>query len=65
MREKRVLDDCRDIVEMKAAAEVIRPHAQPGHYEEDQPRAKGKQVILWLLFWPCNDLIIPFRSGSG
>ena len=59
MGEERILDDCRDIVEVKAAVEMIRPHAQPGDHKEDQPGANGKQVILGFLFWRCNDLIIP------
>jgi hypothetical protein len=64
VRKKRILDDCRDIVEMKAAAEVIRPDAQPGDYKKDQPDADGKQKILGLLFWRCNDPIIPVEDES-
>lgn len=48
--EKWILDDCRDIVEVKAAVEVIRPRAQPGDHKEYQPGAKGKQKIPGLLF---------------
>jgi hypothetical protein len=51
VREKGILDDCRDIVEVKAVVEMIRPHAKPGDYKEDQPGANGKQIIFGLLFW--------------